>query len=100
MFFSYLLRDEAHYRTRQKVIALLFFALSSIREQAGGHLLGNFFSGVYDLDKSIRSIRIYWFLIQWPREVSDMFMTPTQPLSTTGREYAKEIKEAWQEAFQ
>ena len=67
---------------------------------ADAHLLGNFFSGVYDLDKSIRSIRIYWFLIQWPREVSDMFMTPTQPLSTTGREYAKEIKEAWQEAFQ
>ena len=29
-----------------------------------------------------------------------MFMTPTQPLSTTGREYAREIKDAWQEALE
>ena len=28
-----------------------------------------------------------------------MFMTPTQSLSRTGREYATEIKEAWQEAL-
>ena len=28
-----------------------------------------------------------------------MFMTPTQSLSRTGKEYAREIKEAWQEAL-